>query len=124
MLSKGIAPRKTVFQTQKEYLRTAIAYAAASSCNMEEFQATLLKKLSDYFKSKPRAFQHLHPERNKFITGRSLGPITQKIICFQFGKRRKNPKINLTQDQIFSLLILTLLLLHLRKKKKRKPSIL
>lgn len=43
MLSKGIAPRQTVFQTQKEYLRTAIAYAAASSCNMEEFQATLLK---------------------------------------------------------------------------------
>ena len=72
MLSKGIAPRQTVFQTQKEYLRTAIEYAAASSCNIEEFQATLLKNYQITLKVSRGRFSYLHPERNKFITGRSL----------------------------------------------------
>ena len=124
MLSKGIAPRQTVFQTQKEYLRTAIEYAAASSCNIEEFQATLLKNYQITLKVSRGRFSYLHPERNKFITGRSLGSHYTEDYLFSIGKRRKNPNINLTQDQIFSLLILTLLLLHLWNKKKRKPSIL
>lgn len=63
MLSKGIAPRKTVFQTQKEYLRTAIKYAAASSCNIEEFQATLLKNYQIILKVSRGRFSYLHPEQ-------------------------------------------------------------
>ena len=43
ILADGLTPRKTVFQTQKEFLRTAIEEAAASSCDLEEFQKLLEK---------------------------------------------------------------------------------
>ena len=92
MLSKGIAPRKTVFQTQKEYLRTAIAYAAASSCNMEEFQATLLKNYQITLKVSRGRFSYLHPERNKFITGRSLGSHYTEDYLFSIWEKKKEPQ--------------------------------
>ena len=92
MLSKGIAPRQTVFQTQKEYLRTAIADAAASSCNMEEFQATLLKNYQITLKVSRRRFSYLHPERNKFITGRSLGSHYTEDYLFSIWEKKKEPQ--------------------------------
>lgn len=92
MLSKGIAPRKTVFQTQKEYLRTAIAYAVASSCNMDEFQATLLKNYQITLKVSRGRFSYLHPERNKFITGRSLGSHYTEDYLFSIWEKKKEPQ--------------------------------
>ena len=92
MLSKGIAPRQTVFQTQKEYLRTAIEYAAASSCNIEEFQATLLKNYQITLKISRGRFSYLHPERNKFITGRSLGSHYTEDYLFSIWEKKKEPQ--------------------------------
>ena len=92
MLSKGIAPRQTVFQTQKEYLRTAIEYAAASSCNIEEFQATLLKNYQITLKVSRGRFSYLHPERNKFITGRSLGSHYTEDYLFSIWEKKKEPQ--------------------------------
>lgn len=92
MLSKGIAPRQTVFQTQKEYLRTAIEYAAASSCNIEEFQATLLKNYQITLKVSQGRFSYLHPERNKFITGRSLGSHYTEDYLFSIWEKKKEPQ--------------------------------
>lgn len=92
MLSKGIAPRQTVFQTQKEYLRTAIEYAAASSCNIEEFQATLLKNYQITSKVSRGRFSYLHPERNKFITGKSLGSHYTEDYLFSIWKKQKEPQ--------------------------------
>ena len=92
MLSKGIAPRQTVFQTQKEYLRTAIAYAAASSCNMEEFQATLLKNYQITLKVSRKRFSYLHPDRNKFITGRALGSHYTEDYLFSIWEKKKEPQ--------------------------------
>lgn len=92
MLSKGIAPRQTVFQTQKEYLRTAIEYAAASSCNIEEFQATLLKNYQIILKVSRGRFSYLHPERNKFITGRSLGSHYTEDYLFSIWEKKKEPQ--------------------------------
>ena len=95
MLSKGIAPRQTVFQTQKEYLRTAIAYAAASSCNMEEFQATLLKNYQITLKVSRGRFSYLHPEREKNITGRALGTKYEKdYLQQQFESNHRTPNIH------------------------------
>ena len=92
MLSKGISPRQTVFQTQKEYLRTAIEYAAASSCNIEEFQATLLKNYQIILKVSRGRFSYLHPERNKFITGRSLGSHYTEDYLFSIWEKKKEPQ--------------------------------
>ena len=92
MLSKGIAPRQTVFQTQKEYLRTAIEYAAASSCNIEEFQATLLKNYQITLKVSRGRFSYLPPERNKFITGRSLGSHYTEDYLFSIWEKKKEPQ--------------------------------
>ena len=92
MLSKGISPRKTVFQTQKEYLRTAIAYAAASSCNIEEFRATLLKSYQITLKVSRGRFSYLHPERSKFITGRTLGSHYTEDYLFSIWEKKKEPQ--------------------------------
>lgn len=92
MLSKGIAPRQTVFQTQKEYLRTAIEYAATSSCNIEEFQATLLQNYQITLKVSRGRFSYLHPERNKFITGRSLGSHYTEDYLFSIWEKKKEPQ--------------------------------
>ena len=69
----GLTPRKTEFQTQKEFLRSAIEDAAAVSCSREDFQNLLLEKYNVKLKVSRGRFSYLHPERNKYITGRMLG---------------------------------------------------
>ena len=93
MLSKGIAPRQTVFQTQKEYLRTAIEYAAASSCNIEQFQATLFNNYQITLKVSRGRFSYLHPERSKFITGRTLGSHYTEDYLLSIWEKRKEPQM-------------------------------
>ena len=73
ILADGLTPRKTIFQTQKEFLRTAIEEAADSSCSLEEFQRLLMEKYSIKLKTSRGRFSYLHPERNKYITERMLG---------------------------------------------------
>ena len=73
LLADGLTPRKTVFQTQKDFLRSAIEDAAAVSCSQEDFQALLLEKYNIRLKVSRGRFSYLHPERNKYITGRMLG---------------------------------------------------
>ena len=69
----GLTPRKTVFQTQKDFLRSAVEDAAAVSCSQEDFQKLLLKKYNVKLKVSRGRFSYLHPEHSKYITGRMLG---------------------------------------------------
>lgn len=78
MRSEGIAPRKTNYQTQKEFLRTAIENAASSACTLDEFQKLLMEKYHITLKISRGRFSYLHPERNKPITGRNLGTHYEK----------------------------------------------
>lgn len=71
--SEGLTPRKTEFQTQKDFLRSAIKESSASACCLEEFQQILLEKYNIKLKINRGRFSYLHPERNKFITDRMLG---------------------------------------------------
>jgi len=73
MISEGIAPRKTKFQTQKDFLRSAIDEAAASARTLEEFQNLLMERYHVALKISRGRFSYLHPERSKAITGRNLG---------------------------------------------------
>lgn len=50
MISEGITPRTTVFQTQKECLRASIEEAAASSHDLKEFEQILSEKFNIKFK--------------------------------------------------------------------------
>ena len=73
ILADGLTPRKTVFQTQKEFLRNTIKKAADSSCSLEEFQSLLMEKYSIKLKTSRGRFSYLHPERSKYTTERMLG---------------------------------------------------
>lgn len=78
MISEGITPRTTVFQTQKEYLRTSIDEAAASAHDLKKFERILSEKFNIKFKISRGRFSYLHPDRDKPITGRNLGTHYEK----------------------------------------------
>ena len=69
----GLTPRKTEFQTQKDFLRSAIEDAAALSHCQEDFQKLLFDNYNVKLKVSRGRFSYLHPERSKYITGRMLG---------------------------------------------------
>lgn len=78
MLSGGITPRKTVYQTQKDGLRTAIDEAAAIVQNLEEFKNYLWGNHKIILKISRGRFSYLHPDRQKAVTGRMLGSCYEK----------------------------------------------
>ena len=78
MTAGGITPRKTKFETQKDFLRSAIEDSAASAHSLEEFQKLLAEKYHISLKVSRGRFSYLHPERGKYITGRSLGTQYEK----------------------------------------------
>ncbi len=78
MISGGIAPRRTVYQTQKDELRVAIDDAIANSRNLEEFQDYLLEKHRLTLRISRGRFSYLHPNRQKAVTGRMLGSCYEK----------------------------------------------
>ncbi len=69
----GLTPAKTVFQTQKQFLRDAIADVSSTATSFEEFQKMLFEKYSIQVMDKKGRYSYLHPERNKNVTERALG---------------------------------------------------
>ena len=98
MISEGITPRTTVFQTQKEYLRTSIDEAAASAHDLKEFEQILSEKFNIKFKISRGRFSYLHPDREKPITGRNLGTHYEKD--YLMGVIENNSRLeNVEKDQ-------------------------
>ena len=93
----GLTPRKTEFQTQKEFLRSAIEDAAAVSCSQEDFQNLLLEKYNVKLKVSRGRFSYLHPERNKYITGRMLGTHYVEDYLLELFKENAEHKENKKQ---------------------------
>lgn len=94
MIADGVMPRKTKFETQKDFLRNAIEEAAATARTQEDFQKILAEKYGISFKDSRGRFSYLHPDRQKFITGRNLGSHYEKdYLLSQWEK-------NASQDQI------------------------
>ena len=104
ILADGLTPRKTTFQTQKEFLRTAIEDAAAISCNAEEFQKLLMEKYRITFKISRGRFSYLHPERSKYITGRALGTHYEKDYLLKLfeenAKEKENKEQRIVEDTL------------------------
>lgn len=90
----GLAPRKTIFQTQKDFLRSAIEDTAAVSCSQEDFQTLLLEKYNIRLKVSRGRFSYLHPERNKYITGRMLGTHYEEDYLWELFKENAESKEN------------------------------
>ena len=78
IIAANLIPRKTVFQTQKQYLRDAIRDAMARASTLEEFMKILKEKYHIVVKDHRGRFSYLHPDREKYITGRALGTDFEK----------------------------------------------
>lgn len=74
----GIKPRKTQFQTEKDYLRRAIRESVVSSNTFKEFQGVLYDEYKVRIKESRGRWSYLHPNRQKYITGRALGASYEK----------------------------------------------
>ena len=78
IIAANLVPRKTVFQTQKQYLRDAIRDAMTRASTLEEFMKILKEKYHIVVKDHRGRFSYLHPDREKYITGRALGTDFEK----------------------------------------------
>ena len=78
IIADGMTPRKTTYQTQKQFLRDAISEVSAYACSLEEFKNALAEKYDISMKESRGRFSYLHPERQKYITGRKLGSHFEK----------------------------------------------
>lgn len=97
MIADGITPRKTKFETEKEYLRNSIDSAISHSSSMDEFQQELLSKYNIQLKISRGRYSYLHPNRTKPITGRNLGTNYEKeYLLVRFAE---NIKIQETESQ-------------------------
>ena len=83
ILADGLTPRRTTFQTQKQYLRDAIAEISHIAKDVEDFKKQLYKKYQIVVTDRRGRFSYLHPEREKNITGRALGTHYEKEYLLQ-----------------------------------------
>lgn len=114
MISEGITPRTTVFQTQKEYLRTSIEKATASAHDLKEFEQILSEKFNIKFKISRGRFSYLHPDRDKPVTGRSLGTHYEKDYLMELIGNHSSLE-NAEKDQTVQKEILPKEKIHNRK---------
>lgn len=70
---EGFTPNPTKFQTQKQLIRDAVAVAREKAISYEDFQDILQDEYDVFVKTQRGRYSYLPPERNKFISERSLG---------------------------------------------------
>ena len=95
---KGLTPRQTTFQTEKQYLRDAIDTVASQATSQEEFSRLLSKKYNITFKVSRGRYSYLHPNRSKYITGRSLGTLYEEKHLLQIFQ--ENTTAQITENPI------------------------
>lgn len=69
----GFKPTTTIYQTQKQFLRTAIDECAPLAKDFEGFQSLLLEKYNISVIDSKGRYRYLHPERDKRTTDKALG---------------------------------------------------
>ena len=100
---KGLTPRQTTFQTEKQYLRDAIDTVASQAISQEDFSRLLSEKYNITFKVSRGRYSYLHPNRSKYITGRSLGTLYEEKHLLQIFQENsisqitENPVPNISQ---------------------------
>ena len=82
IVADGMKPRTTTYQTQKQFLRDAISDIVSYARSPEEFQSGLKEKYGITVKLSRGRYSYLHPDREKYITGRKLGSNFEKDYLF------------------------------------------
>lgn len=90
---KGLTPRQTTFQTEKQYLRDAIDTVASQAISQEDFSRLLSEKYNITFKVSRGRYSYLHPNRSKYITGRSLGTLYEEKHLLQIFQENSTSQI-------------------------------
>lgn len=90
---KGLTPRQTTFQTEKQYLRDAIDTVASQATSQEDFSRLLSEKYNITFKVSRGRYSYLHPNRSKYITGRSLGTLYEEKHLLQIFQENSTAQI-------------------------------
>ena len=90
---KGLTPRQTNFQTEKQYLRDAIDTVASQAISQEDFSRLLSEKYNITFKVSRGRYSYLHPNRSKYITGRSLGTLYEEKHLLQIFQENSTSQI-------------------------------
>ena len=90
---KGLTPRQTTFQTEKQYLRDAIDTVASQAISQEYFSRLLSEKYNITFKVSRGRYSYLHPNRSKYITGRSLGTLYEEKHLLQIFQENSTAQI-------------------------------
>ena len=99
---KGLTPRQTTFQTEKQYLRDAIDTVASQATSQEEFSRLLSNRYNITFKVSRGRYSYLHPNRQKYITGRNLGTLYEEnhlLQVFQENSSRKHAEKSHSTDR-------------------------
>ena len=90
---KGLTPRQTTFQTEKQCLRDAIDTVASQAISQEDFSRLLSEKYNITFKVRRGRYSYLHPNRSKYITGRSLGTLYEEKHLLQIFQENSTSQI-------------------------------
>ena len=90
---KGLTPRQTTFQTEKQYLRDPIDTVASQAISQEDFSRLLSEKYNITFKVRRGRYSYLHPNRSKYITGRSLGTLYEEKHLLQIFQENSTSQI-------------------------------
>ncbi|MCD8379149.1 MAG: relaxase/mobilization nuclease domain-containing protein [Lachnospiraceae bacterium] len=93
LLSAGIQPKQTEYETEKNLLRKAIASTMKDSSSIEEFQKKLFEQYGISTHESRGRFSYQMPDRNKPIRARQLGTNFEKeYIISQISNRTKSPQ--------------------------------
>lgn len=90
---KGLTPRQTTFQTEKQYLRDAIDTVTSQAISQEDFSRLLSEKYNITFKVSRGRYSYLYPNRSKYITGRSLGTLYEEKHLLQIFQENSTSQI-------------------------------
>ena len=99
---KGLTPRQTTFQTEKQYLRDAIDTVTSLAISQEDFSRLLSEKYNITFKVSRGRYSYLHPDRQKYITGRNLGTLYEEnylLLVFQENSNRQHAEKSHSTDR-------------------------
>lgn len=99
---KGLTPRQTTFQTEKQYLRDAIDTVVSQATSQEEFSRLLSDRYNITFKVSRGRYSYLHPNRQKYITGKNLGTLYEEnhlLLVFQENSNRQHAEKSHSTDR-------------------------
>lgn len=98
--TEGFTPNPTKFQTQKQLIRDAVAAAREKAISYEDFQDILQDEYNIFVKTQRGRYSYLPPERNKFISERSLGESCKRECLEGFFVQNAEKNLRYKEDPI------------------------